>query len=312
MLSRWSSCLARPDIKHLQSFACGHNLHDMCVVPSCAGSTSESESRSSSAFSGTESESDSDDDLSDNETLADRHKSLKRSANSETDQAAKRRRSSSDSGSHLSSGPRRKRRNLFPSIRKSQRCGKCHTCLNPQLKKACLTVREQMMREARQGNSKVHRHAGTTAGQAAARKPAAAPAPSSTTGSSSSSGGGAVAAASAATDVDKYTDILLPFINSAGAISDTSTVQPFVKALSAFSSSMARTLPCTILNLSSTAVLSEFMAKNGVDIISSWMLQVTRHMPDFGSYRKYYTPLRHSLLTSPRSTAAVELQHRMP
>jgi hypothetical protein len=128
-----------------------------------------------------------------------------------------------------------------------------------------------MMREARQGSSKLPRRAGTTAGQAAARKPVAAQAPSSTT---AGGGGGGAAAASTATDVDKYTDILLPFINSAGAISDTSTVQPFVKALSAFSSSLARTLPCTILNLSSTVVLSEFMAKNGVDIISSWMLQV--------------------------------------
>eukprot|EP00775_Hariotina_reticulata_P008106 gene8106-8299_t len=112
-----------------------------------SGSASESESRSSSAFSGSESESDSDDDISDNETLADRHKSLKR----------------------------------------------------------------------------------------------------------------------------------------AGAISDTSTVQPFVKALAAFSSSMARTLPCTILNLSSAAVLSEFMTKNGVDIISSWMLQAMEEDDDHAS-----------------------------
>jgi hypothetical protein len=33
----------------------------------------------------------------------------------------------------------------FPLIRASQKCGKCKTCLNPQMRKACLTRRAEMM-----------------------------------------------------------------------------------------------------------------------------------------------------------------------
>lgn len=32
---------------------------------------------------------------------------------------------------------------------RSERCGECHTCLNRQLKRACLTVRAEQEREAR-------------------------------------------------------------------------------------------------------------------------------------------------------------------
>lgn len=201
--------------------------------------------------SGSDSESSSEDDLSDNETLASRHK---KRASAAAEQAVKRRRSSSDTGSG-SSSHRRKRRNLFPVIRKSQRCGKCHTCTNPQLKKACLTVREQMMREATKGSKK-------SKGSAPAAPPAAASSSRPQAGSSSSSSG----------DVDKYTDLLLPFINSAGGISDVASVQPFIKAMGSFSSSLARMLPCTVLGLSSAAVLAEFMARGGVDVLSGWML----------------------------------------
>jgi hypothetical protein len=208
----------------------------------------DSESGSEDEDSGSESDSSSEDDLSDNETLASRHK--KKRASSAAEHAVKRRRSSSDTGSS-SGANRRKRRNLFPVIRKSQRCGKCHTCLNPQLKKACLTVREQMMREATKGSKKTR-----------------SPAPAAPTSSSKPQGGG-----SSSGDVDKYTDLLLPFINSAGGVSDIASVQPFIKAMGSFNSSLARMLPCTVLGLSSAAVLSEFMARGGVDVLSNWMLQ---------------------------------------
>ena len=33
--------------------------------------------------------------------------------------------------------------------RRSERCGRCHTCINPQLKQACLTVRARQEAEAR-------------------------------------------------------------------------------------------------------------------------------------------------------------------
>ena len=38
----------------------------------------------------------------------------------------------------------RTRVDRFPKMKRSQRCGWCHTCLNPQMKKACLTRRAEM------------------------------------------------------------------------------------------------------------------------------------------------------------------------
>lgn len=195
--------------------------------------------------SGDDSGSGSEDDSSDNETLAARHNSFKRTATA-SDHAAKRRRSSSDSGSRSSHG--KKRRNLFPVIRKAQRCGKCHTCLNPQLKKACLTVREQMMREARQGSQ--------PAAPAVRRAPSKQPSRSSP-----------------AADSESYTDVLVKFINHEGGVASTAMVQGFIDALSRFNSSLARMLPSTVLGLSSQPVLADFMMRGGVDVLSSWMLQ---------------------------------------
>lgn len=44
----------------------------------------------------------------------------------------------------MSDAPK-KRKQTLPSIPKAARCGHCDTCLNPQWKKACLTVRKQLM-----------------------------------------------------------------------------------------------------------------------------------------------------------------------
>jgi hypothetical protein len=249
--------LRSPCYGRCYSCACCHSCH--LAADSSAG---ESESGSEDEDSDSDSESSSEDDLSDNETLASRHK---KRASAAAEQAVKRRRSSSDTGSS-SGAHRKKRRNLFPVIRKSQRCGKCHTCVNPQLKKACLTVREQMMREATKGSKK-------SKAVASAAPPAAASSSRPQPGGSSSSG-----------DVDKYTDLLLPFINSAGGMSDVASVQPFIKAMGSFNSSLARMLPCTVLGLSSAAVLSEFMARGGVDVLSNWMVQAMQEDSDQASH----------------------------
>lgn len=44
---------------------------------------------------------------------------------------------------------KRTRNNLFKPVRKHQRCGQCQTCLNPRMKKACLTVRAKQEQELR-------------------------------------------------------------------------------------------------------------------------------------------------------------------
>lgn len=43
--------------------------------------------------------------------------------------------------------PGRKRKQTLPSIPRAARCGHCDSCKNPQWKKACLTVREQLMQQ---------------------------------------------------------------------------------------------------------------------------------------------------------------------
>ena len=40
----------------------------------------------------------------------------------------------------------RRRRQLLPKIAKEDRCGVCHHCLNPKLKKACITARKKQMK----------------------------------------------------------------------------------------------------------------------------------------------------------------------
>lgn len=40
----------------------------------------------------------------------------------------------------------RRRRQILPKIAKEDRCGHCHHCLNPKLKKACITAREAQMK----------------------------------------------------------------------------------------------------------------------------------------------------------------------
>ena len=40
----------------------------------------------------------------------------------------------------------RRRRQILPKIAKEDRCGYCHHCLNPKLKKACITARKQQMK----------------------------------------------------------------------------------------------------------------------------------------------------------------------
>jgi endonuclease III len=44
-------------------------------------------------------------------------------------------------------GGGRSRVDRFPKMSRSSRCGECHTCLNPQMKKACLTRRAEMGEE---------------------------------------------------------------------------------------------------------------------------------------------------------------------
>lgn len=220
---------------------------------------------------------DDDDDLSDDEeTLADRHArslgSKRPGGPSSDDPAAKRRRrSSSDSGEGG-----RKRRTLFPTIRRSQRCGKCHTCQNPQLKKACMTVREAMMKEMQ----------GPGSSSSSKRSSGAKQPPSSSSSAAAAAGGSGSQpprsqqqqqqvlspAGSADLDQDKYVDLLEPLIDESGGLTNAAAVSGFVATMSSFKTSLSRILPASVLGLTKPSLLADFMGAGGVDTLALWIL----------------------------------------
>lgn len=57
----------------------------------------------------------------------------------------------------------KKRHTLFQRVPSSQRCGECHTCLLPHLKKPCLTIRAQQERQLRRAMRKEASTAARTA-----------------------------------------------------------------------------------------------------------------------------------------------------
>lgn len=201
---------------------------------------------------------------SDEESLAARAaRSNKRHSSSSPDQGhhpAKKARRSSDSGAGSDGGSGRKRRNLFPSVRRSQRCGNCHTCLNPQLKKACITMRERMMKEMQGGSSSSKRSSSSSSRAAAANHHQPPPQPLSAAGSGD-------------LDQDKYVDMLAPLIDRYGALTGASAVGPFIQVMPSFKTTLSRILPTSVLALSKPSLLSDFMAAGGVDMLASWMLE---------------------------------------
>jgi hypothetical protein len=74
-------------------------------------------------------------------------------------------------------------------------------------------------------------------------------------------------------DVDKYAELLAPLVGNTGGVTDPGCVPGLVAILPQFPSSLARTLVCTVLLLSSQSALAALMAAPGaVDTLSSWML----------------------------------------
>lgn len=212
-----------------------------------------------------DSEESSEGNSSDEELLAARAaRSNKRQSSSSPDQGhhpAKKARRSSDSGAGSDGGSGRKRRNLFPAVRRSQRCGNCHTCLNPQLKKACITMRERMMKEMQGGSSsKRSTSSSSKAAAAAANHQQASPQPLSSAGSGD-------------LDQEKYVDLLEPLIDRYGALTGASAVGPFIQVMPSFKTTLSRILPTSVLALSKPSLLSDFMAAGGVDMLASWMLE---------------------------------------
>lgn len=54
--------------------------------------------------------------------------------------------SSAREAAFTAAGKERRRKQILPKIAKEDRCGTCHHCLHPKLKKACITARQKQMK----------------------------------------------------------------------------------------------------------------------------------------------------------------------
>ncbi|GBF91505.1 hypothetical protein Rsub_04245 [Raphidocelis subcapitata] len=226
-----------------------------------------------------------------------RKKQRRREGSAEGSSGSKRRASGSDAsssgeGSDGGARPRKRRRTFFPRISSTQRCGQCHTCLNPQMKKACLTRREEMQQQIEKRGHREEKRARKRAAAAAraadadgngvSAKPsapkaadprrasaaAAAAEPREAPKKRASSGGGGGGGGCDATS--PYVEILAPLIDNAGKLKPDGAAA-LVAELPRFPSPLSRALPVIVLGRSRPAELSAFMAAGGVDVLAAWV-----------------------------------------
>jgi hypothetical protein len=175
--------------------------------------------------------------------------------------------------------PRKRRRTFFPRIGKAERCGHCHTCLNPQMKKACITRREEMAqglerqqqkeqrKEERRAAKRQREEASGAAGKAAGGKPAAGKPPAAVAGERRKRPAPAPAAPSGTA---AYIDILAPMVDADGALKP-SGVPGLVASLPRFPTPRSRELVAILLERTREAELAAFMAAGGGDALAGWI-----------------------------------------
>jgi hypothetical protein len=191
-------------------------------------------------------------------------------------------------GGRAKKPPRKRRRTFFPRILKNERCGHCHTCLNPRMKKACLTRREEMAQELERHQAKEARReerraakrqrAGergednlTAPPQPAPSKPAsskAAAAPSAVAAERKRKPTAAPAAPPASQTV--YIDILAPMIDNSGALKPAG-VPALAASLPRFPTPRSRELVAILLERTRAPELAAFMAAGGPDVLARWI-----------------------------------------
>lgn len=153
--------------------------------------------------------------------------------------------------------PARKRNQRFPKIPRSERCGTCENCLNPQRKKACLVARARMEERMRQsggaGGSAVA--PGTRArGAAASAKP---PSP--------------VAAVAASADEDPFARSLTGILSSNGGVAQERHVPLLLQLVKRARSKPHRIALLTVLQLSGGEVLRAAVADGLLLQLQTWL-----------------------------------------
>lgn len=156
---------------------------------------------------------------------------------------------------------------MYKRVRSSERCGQCHTCLNPSLKQACETVR------ARQRQQKHHHRKGPDSEERRQKSKARSNDLSKGLDAAKAAVNGskvtapAVASASASVLRDTLSRILGP----RGGVMDPKYVPSLVSLLQGQTELGPRQVLMTVIPLSSDAVRSELVKGAGVKAIEGWL-----------------------------------------
>lgn len=237
---------------------------------------------------------------------------------------------------------RRKRRNLFQRVRSSERCGTCRTCLNPQLKKACETIRAQQARQLERAAKKEARKAaraaaaGSTSDTGNKPDPAAAdrtpttasPAPASTPSTHTHTPAPATtpapapaATASARTMVSSSTrssaappnpnvlqETLARILAPRGGITDPKFVPAFESLLSSQAELGPRQVLLTVLAMSADAVRMAIVKGSGIKALEAWVVEAADPScgRDIGARTTLISEVADSLSTLPVDVEALK------
>lgn len=161
--------------------------------------------------------------------------------------ARKRSASPSDSDQE-GSRPTKKRTSSFPRISRSERCGECVNCLNPQRKKACLKARSRLA--ALQG--------GEAAGQADGEV---------------ASAGVAAPVAPAAPQPDPFVGTLQTILSGSGGVTSERHAPSLLRLLQTASTLAHRSALLTVLQLSVPAVLQAVVRGGGASHLEKWLAE---------------------------------------
>eukprot|EP00884_Botryococcus_braunii_P008408 jgi/Botrbrau1/17569/Bobra.0166s0016.1 len=190
---------------------------------------------------------------------------------------------------------KRKRRTDLPRTRAGQRCGTCHTCRNPQFKKACETRRAEALAAAAASGAETSgvsngtsrtgsgdepqpdakpaadgkRHKPNTAAadyatlDSASTQPPAAPEPPA----------GAPQGPGSPKQDDRFTRDLQEIANRSGGLRDASCVPRFEKLMEEAATLNARKVLLTMINQSHRSTLSALVHSKGLGILEEWLNQ---------------------------------------
>jgi TFIIS helical bundle-like domain len=211
---------------------------------------------------------------------------------------------------------KRKRRAVMPRIMAGQRCGTCHTCRNPQMKKACETRRREFA-EATAAAEASGISAGTSQtgsaedpqsnakSDAKRHKPNAADSATVDSATTEAPHAGPPPAGAPPADPppdapqappkpdDRLHRELQEILNRTGGLKDTNSVSRFEKLMEGAATLNARKVLLTVINQSQRATLSALVHGKGLGILEDWLLQARESEKHVGFVAKILASLQN-------------------